>query len=451
VLVFNVRDRGSSGGRGDTTLRLRTDDRATSSSAPLDEIVAVIDDQAITRFDVQQRVRARIQRNEVPEPTTEAAGRTLEQEALNGLIDEERLLQRAKELGIGVPDSDVASMVEAQIRETRSAFGTESEYENALAAGRLGTPDEYRQFLFDQYRVRLTLEKTRSTLKRGEDDLSGHTGGAANLAAGQNWIAHYHFEYRGDKRSGHSDRWYDEGGNPPSESSRGGTLRSSPLSWVTFRQIVIVPHPGAAATESARVEAESLLAEARMGADFKALAGRGSMDARAKGTGGDLSWIGRNVSMAEWDRWFFGKPLDPPLSPGQVIFKPVIETPFGFAVLRAEGAGSGRIGLKAILRTPKIDDSDVEQAKALAETVADALKGGAAWDTLANRYHDFTDGEPTGVFAPVRVDSLPVAYRTALESHAPNDIVVFYDTGSLRRPNLPRYVVAQLLAVEDRH
>ena len=174
------------------------------------------------------------------------------------------------------------------------------------------------------------------------------------------------------------------------------------------------------------------------------------MDARTN-DGGDLSWITRNVSMAEWDRWFFSKPLDPPLSPGQVIVKPVIETPFGFVVLLAEGAGPDRIGAKVIIRTPKIDDSDVARAKVLAETVAGALKGGAVWDTLANRYHDFTDKEPTGVLRPIRVDSLPAAYRRALESHAPNDIVVFYDTGSLRRPNLPRYVIAQLLAVEDRH
>ena len=69
VLVFNVRDRGSSGVRADTSLRVRAADRSTRFSVPLDEIVAVIDDQAITRFDVQQRVRAKIQRKEVPEPT----------------------------------------------------------------------------------------------------------------------------------------------------------------------------------------------------------------------------------------------------------------------------------------------------------------------------------------------------------------------------------------------
>ena len=87
-----------------------------------------------------------------------------------------------------------------------------------------------------------TLERIRSRLKRGEDDLGDHIGGAANLDAG------------------HSGRRYDEGGNPSSESSRGGPQRSSRLRWVTFKQIVIVPHPSAAAKKSARVEAESLRA-----------------------------------------------------------------------------------------------------------------------------------------------------------------------------------------------
>ncbi|HEX5499978.1 MAG TPA: hypothetical protein VFX03_12160, partial [Thermomicrobiales bacterium] len=40
-------------------------------------------------------------------------------------------------------------------------------------------------------------------------------------------------------------------------------------------------------------------------------------------------------------------------------------------------------------------------------------------------------------------------YQTAFASAKPNDIVVFQIPGSARRPNVPKYVVAQLLTVDQ--
>src|SRR5256885_3946367 len=76
--------------------------------ASLDRIVAVVGDQPITHFDLEQRVLQDQQRG-VRLPTDSAALRAYELQTLNTMIDEELLLQKAKELKVDVPDNEVNS------------------------------------------------------------------------------------------------------------------------------------------------------------------------------------------------------------------------------------------------------------------------------------------------------------------------------------------------------
>src|SRR6185503_18760340 len=78
----------------------------STQSVKLESIVAVVGDSVITRFELQEAVLAKIQGKQVPVPANHADSLSLQLETLNDMIDEELLLQKAKDLKIDVPDAD---------------------------------------------------------------------------------------------------------------------------------------------------------------------------------------------------------------------------------------------------------------------------------------------------------------------------------------------------------
>src|SRR6476646_4301603 len=88
--------------------------RPTPQQASLDRIVAVVGDQPITQYDLKQRMLQDEQRGFKP-PTDSAAMHAYQLQTLNTMVDEELLLQKAKELKVEVPDNEVNSAVDRQI------------------------------------------------------------------------------------------------------------------------------------------------------------------------------------------------------------------------------------------------------------------------------------------------------------------------------------------------
>jgi len=117
------------------------------SIIPLDRIVAIVGDQVITHFDVQERLLALQQNPNFKAPQTEAEYNKLALEIINALIDEEALLQKAAELKVEVPDGDLTPTVDRQMRDIRGRFPTEQEFRSELAKAGLGTPEDYRRFV----------------------------------------------------------------------------------------------------------------------------------------------------------------------------------------------------------------------------------------------------------------------------------------------------------------
>src|SRR5438270_4811390 len=137
---------------------------AAAQHAVLDRIVAVVGDQPITRFDLEQRILQDMQRGLRP-PTDSTALRAYELQELNTMIDEELLLQKAKELKVEVPDADLNKAVDQQIQGIKARFPTETEFRSELAKAGLGTPEEYRRMLDDQMRRDETIKRTMQKLR----------------------------------------------------------------------------------------------------------------------------------------------------------------------------------------------------------------------------------------------------------------------------------------------
>ena len=369
--------------------------------ATLDRIVAVVGDQPVTRFDLEQRMLQDQQRGMRP-PTDSAAMKAYEAQTLNTMIDEELLLQKAKDLKVDVPDNEINSTVDRQIRDIKERFTTESEFRTELAKAGLGTPEEYRRMLVDQMKRDETIKRTMQKLREDNKVIP------ANVT--------------------------EDDVKEAFERSRASLPRRP--AQVTFRQIVIAPRPTAAAKEVARVKAESILAEIKKGGDFALLAKRESMDPGTKEVGGDLGWHRRGDFVTEFERWVWSLP------PGEL--SPVFESPFGYHIIRVDRVAAGEVKARHILIRPKLDSADLLRAHAEADTVLKLWKAGAPFDSLAKKHHDYAAKEETSILDPMARDSLPESYQRAFAGKAANELVTFEIPDPQR--GMPKVVVAQLLS-----
>jgi len=379
----------------------------------LDAIIAVVGDVPITRFDLREALLAKIQRGEVKEPTDSASDAVLQHDVLDDLIQDELLIQKAKDLKIEVLDAEITPDVDRQVRDTRARFPNESEFRNALAKASLGTPEEYRRFLMEQFRRQMIRQKVLRKLNQDGKIVPINVTDAEISA----------------------------------EFEKAKEFIPKKPATVTFKQIVIAPTATAASREAARIKAEAVLAEIKAGADFEKIAKRESMDPQTRETGGDIGWARRGENVPEFDRWLFGNSFLAALQPGQM--SPVIELPLGYYIIRVDRVQPGEVKAHQIVIAPKIDSLDVARAQKLADSVAKLWTGGAPFDTLAKKYHDYAGKEETNILTPWVRDSLPASYQKAFLLRKPQDVVTFQIPGSAQRPDVPKFVVAQLLTADE--
>jgi peptidyl-prolyl cis-trans isomerase SurA len=384
---------------------------AQSGPVMLDAIVAVVGDQPITRLDLRERVLAKIQRQEVTEPTTDSAMRVLDSLTLNDLIEEELLLQKAKDLKVEVTDADVSPTVDRQIGAVRSRYSSEAQYRADLVKAGLGSPEEYRRFLIDEFRRQSTLDKTIAKLTQ-DNKIVPLNPTDAEVAA----------EFERTKPF--------LGPKPPT---------------ITFKQLIMATQPTEAARLAAHAKAESLLVQIKGGVDFDRIAKRESMDPITKETGGDLGWVRHGTYSPEVERWLFGGSFQPALTPGQM--SPVFDTPIGSYIVRVDRAQTGEVKARQILIFPAIDSADIARTRVLADSVAGLLRSGTPFDTLAKKYHDYAGQEDAGTIAFAR-DSLPEPYQKAFADKKPGEVIDFQIPGSAQRPDVPKFVVAQISAID---
>lgn len=387
---------------------------APSEMVRLDGIAAIVGDHVITLNDLRDAIIAKIQRKELEQPKDSAEAHAIEREVLNDMIQDELIIQKAKDLKITIADADISPQVDRQLKETRAMFrNNEAEFRAELQRAALGTPDEFRRYLMEQYRRQFIRDRVMRKLTQDGKIIPINVTDA-EIAA----------EF--DKAKAFL---------PPKPAS------------VTFKQIVIAPSATAAAKEVARVRAESILAQIKGGADFEKIAKRESMDNESKDTGGDLGWVRRGTQLPEFERWLFGMGYQAALQPGQL--SPVFETPYGFHIVRVDRVQPGEVKARHILITAKIDSADVERTRVLADSVATLWRAGTPFDSLAKKYHDYAGREETSILTPFWRDSLPQTYQHGFEDKKAGDITAFQIAGSAKRPDVPKFVVAQLLTADE--
>jgi peptidyl-prolyl cis-trans isomerase SurA len=375
--------------------------RSIPPALPIDRVVAIVGDQPLLWTDVLTTInQRRAQGLQLPQDSVGQAA--LARTVLGELIDEEILVQKAKEMKLEVTDAEITSSADRQIKQIRSQFKSDDEYKAELRNAGLGTPDEYRKSLIEQFRRQSLQQKAFAELRK--------TAKPVNVA--------------------------DEDVTKAFEQSRTDLQKRPPT--VTFRQIIVAPHASPEAKAKAKAHADSLLVEIRKGGDFEQIAKRESMDPGTKALGGDLGWNRRGSGLVpEFEAVMFA------LRPGDV--SPVIETPFGYHIIRVDRVQSAEVKARHILISPVIDSADVARAKVEADTVAAQWARGVSYDSLVAKHHDAT--EEKGVLQPFNRDSLPASYQAALTGAKAGTITAPFQLANPR--GQPKYAVLQVVTATD--
>lgn len=381
--------------------------RARAQEAPaqglvVDRVVAVVGNKPILYSSVVEAVNVRRAQG-LQLPPDSASQAALLRSIVNDLIDEEVLVQKARAENVEVADADLAATVEAQIKRVRGQFQSEEEFRAELRKAGFGTSEEYRRSLTDEARRNALQQQLIGKLRQD--------GRLVQVGVSEAEVTRAYEERRQD-------------------------LPKRPAT-VTFRQIVVPTRSSPAEKAAARAKAESLLVEIRNGGDFEQIAKRESMDG-SREQGGDLGWNRRGNLVPEFERVAFAMP------PGAV--SGVVETTYGFHIIKVDRVQPAEVKVRHILIRPASDSADAAAAYAEALGVAEALRRGVSYDSLARVHHD--PFEERGALDPFDRSQLPPEYAAAIEGKSTGDVTDPFRIEDKRR-GVPKFVVVALASVTE--
>lgn len=316
----------------------------TAGEAVVDRVVAIVGDSVVLQSQIEEEIqRMRLQQAQVPDDGDPAYDQFF-QGILDSWVSRVLVLHAAAQDTLIKPDeATIEQRVSAEIERLIEQFGGRPALMQALGGEGL-TLSEYRDILSNQARqeqVQQMFIQSRLRDARPADVSEDELRARFAQASGQ--------------------------------------LQQRPR-LLTFRQVVVLPEASEAAREEARALAEDLLQRLRDGEDFEQLARRYSEDPGSAQLGGDLGWFRRGRMVREFEDVAFA------LRDGAV--SNVVESDFGYHIIKAERSRPGERQARHILIIPDISEDDVERARTVAEQVATEARAGASMDSLYLEHSD---------------------------------------------------------------
>lgn len=369
---------------------------------PVDRVVAVVATKPILWSEVLERINiARGQGLQVPRDS--AGQMQVAREILQQLVDEEVLLAVAADYKLEVAETEVTARVDQQVDGVRGQFASEAEFREALRREGFGTPEEYRRRALEQAQRDEKQKKALDTLRA--------LGRMAPVNVTEREVAEAY------------ERLKERLGPRPA--------------MVSFRQVVVSPRARQENRNRAAAKIDSLRLLLEAGADFDSLARAVSMDPGSAAQGGDLGWNRRGRMVQAFDQMMFA------LAPGRI--SPVVETEYGFHVMRVDRVRAGEVRARHILIRPDVDEADAQAAKVRADSARALWQRGMPFDSVIARFHDIA--EERSIPDGVPIDSLPPEYRVALRGVASEQ---FAEVFAIPDPSsgLRKYIVAQVMTAK---
>jgi peptidyl-prolyl cis-trans isomerase SurA len=367
----------------------------------IDRIVAVVGQKPILLSEVVDAMfTLKGAGRPVPEPTDTAAFNAYAKDSvLSDMIDQEVLIAVAKQYKSEVDDKEIIPDVDKRLKELHGRFKSDAEFRTQLKAEGFGTETELRTTLLESRRHEILQQMAMDSLRA-----HGRMSAPVNVTEPEITAA---FE------------------------KAKGRIGPRPA-MIAFKQIIIAPKANATARAAAKAKAESLLVVIQKGGDFETIAKKESMDPGSKDEGGAMPFARRGQMVDAFDRMIFsGAP------PGTVI-PVVVETGYGFHIIRIDRVQPGQVKSSHILIIPKLDSADVARAALVADTVIQKWRSGTPYDTLAKYYHD-PDELKAWPLSPIDT-TLPEEYRNAFADVKKGQLTRPFQIPN-PRTGMPKYVV----------
>ena len=345
----------------------------------VDGIVAIVGDSVIFHTDLEEQI-IRLQARGTSVPADPTARDQLRRELLEGLINQQLILQAAaRDTTITVSDDRVESTLRLAWDEEIRRWGTETVLRDELQRSQGLTVAQYRAQLREEIRRDILIQSYLQARRRE----------ARPVAVDEEEIRAF-FE---DQQT---------------------QLARRPAT-VTFRQIFVEPKPGEATMAPAREEIERIIGLLEEGQDFSSLARQFSQDPGSRNQGGDLGWYRRGAGLVrEFEDAAFR------LREGQRIGP--VETQFGAHLIEVDRIRGAERRIRHILITAEVSEADQNEARQAAEDIRARLTEGASARTFTERQR--TSGIPDSLEVAVeQLRQLPEPLSRALIGGASGDLV----------------------------
>jgi peptidyl-prolyl cis-trans isomerase SurA len=372
--------------------------RAAAATRPVDRILAIVGSKPILASQVEEQlVLAGAQGLKVPD---DSAGRDqIRHQILTQMVEEELMVQQAqRDTNIKVTDQEVQDAVEQTVQNVKKQFTAVTEFQSQLRAAGFVSVEEWRRWLADNQRRSIMQQRLVEQLRQ-----------------------------KGKMRP-----------IPPTDAQmrefweQNRATQPKRPAGISFRQIVIAPRPDSAAKARALQLAESLAVALRRGATFADVARKYSADSASREQGGELGWFRRGVMVKEFEDIAFR------MRPGDISGP--VETDFGYHIIQVERVQPAEVLARHVLIAPEISAAQIGLARRLADSVHDALAGGADFDALAKRYGDPNEGK---LIDEVAISNLPPDYVQALGKDSVPGLKPVFELGKDSRRR--KFVVLELI------
>ncbi len=305
----------------------------------LDRVVAVVDKEIILLSELE----AQLQLYSIQTRTNlsdEAVRDSLREEFLDRMIEDKVLLVEAeRDTSINITNKEVDEALTKQIETIRSQFPSEDAFQEQLRSEGLtlkGLRDQYRDEVKNQILKDMLIQKRLAGVRVS---------------------------------SGEVKRFYDENKESLPEKPAG----------VRLSHILLDAQPGQATRDSLLQYVGLILQKVIEGEDFGLLAKTYSDDPSGS-EGGDLGWFSRGEMVPEFEDAAFG------LQPGQI--SDVVESPFGFHIIKGTGRKGDRVRASHILIRVAPSEADLAGKLLLADSLYRLIIDGADFAGLAKTYSD---------------------------------------------------------------
>lgn len=336
-----------------------------------DRIIAVVGDSIVLKSEIDLAI---IQYRQSGQPMPDSA--KLYRDILDNRVNELLIVQAAaRDTSISLPEDQISSMVQQELDARRRQFGDDQRFQAALQQSGM-TMEDLRNMLAGDFRTRMLMR-----------------------------------EYVGQQQRNRKPPPVTDAEIKQYFEANRAQFGERPAT-ISFIQVVIRPTASDSARANARARLEEAMKEIAAGADFEAVARKYTDEPGGKERGGDLGWFRSGAMVREFDEMAFS------MRAGQI--SPIIETSFGFHIIKLEKVRGAERQARHILAIPTVTADDAERMRAQADSVAELLRAGANPDSLAKAVGDPNEQARVG---PFPIDRLPAPYNTALAEAQPGTVV----------------------------